>query len=500
MRLSGRTRHARDRRTPRGLAYTRRVSPALRAVRRSLRASAVFFASWLVLAGAVPGAGPQRAHAAGRSELPVRALSVREVLGLAPDKIRALTPADRAELRARIAQAARTQPDATQFLSSPGLDSPKDPVLAQLRAIVAQDRERQQRRQEPLLTGVLISKRIQQFAHADLFDAQPPATGKKTELTVPPSLRLREARSQPLRALVEHAATFDPAKYSPLTLVPAPGMPLLLIFARDEHMLYVNPVLLELMADQPVVEQPSDLRTHLPDGGTFPPPDLYTSRDDGTKPGPGETGGGGSAPEASSGGACGGCLSPWNDLCSSWSRSCQRCDRDCTDCSKQNAACTRACNESCERGCGSCGESCTRGCSSSCKSWGKSCEDCNQTCSSCNSSYGQCSKDCGACNSQCGQCSNDCNRCNSQCGQCGNECNQCNSQCNQCGNQCNQCNGQCNQCQVGVAALPMPPGPVPEPSDRVRAALGVRGGIAFMLPPLLFLFWRRRLRAKASPA
>ena len=199
---------------------------------------------------------------------------------------------------------------------------------------------------------------------------------------------------------------------------------------------------------------------------------------------------------------CGSCgrqaCRPFGDSCSE--STAKSCTETCNDC---NAECNKSCLGSCSQ--------LQRDCNGNCRSAGGACTSCSKSCSSCNrdcnSSCGQCNNDCSQCNSDCNQCNSDCNRCNSDCNQCNSDCNQCNSGCNDCNSSgCNDCNGSgcndpgCNnQCSAvpgggGYPRFPSPPGPADPPPPLARMLVGARGAVSLLLPPILFLWWRRRLR------
>lgn len=373
---------------------------------------------------------------------PIAALSVREVLALPPDKVHALPQAARTELRSRLDLAARSQRGG-EPVKLPPVPGSYAPLMGQLRGVLALDQKRQQQNQPPIVVGALLGPLLRPLPCGGLFDGAPSRPGLvDASVGVPPGLGLDPPAARALRLLLSRAAAGSPELLTGASVLPMPGMPAAVLLAKSDRTVYVNPVVLELLRDEPSAALPAtDLRTPLPDGTHFPPPDLYREPE--------------GVPGSSRGPACAsagcGCLEPWNQLCADSSRSCQRCDRDCT----------------------------------------RSCASCSQ-----------CSSDCGQCSSDCNRCSSDCNRCSSDCNRCSSDCNQCNRQCSQCGSQCNQCNGPCNQCRVGAGsllALPMPPGPAPEPGAGIRFLLGARGSVAFMLPPILFLWWRRRLSRRTPP-
>ena len=75
-------------------------------------------------------------------------------------------------------------------------------------------------------------------------------------------------------------------------------------------------------------------------------------------------------------------------------------------------------------------------------------------------------------------------------------CNDCNGGgCNDCNG--SGCNGQCSAAEVRgrYPRFPTPPGPGAPTPPLARMLVGARATVAFMLPPILFLWWRRRLHA-----
>jgi hypothetical protein len=227
------------------------------------------------------------------------------------------------------------------------------------------------------------------------------------------------------------------------------------------------------------------------------------------------------------GGDCG-CSAGWAEACGHFGRqSCQPFGEHCGD--KVGQLCTESCSDclsECNKGCSDCNRECSRSCKSTsnlCNSCNQGCQgfssQCNSGCADCSRSCNQCNSECNQCGSSCNQCNNDCSRCSSDCNQCNNDCNQCNSDCNQCNSGCNDCNGGgCNDCNGGncngqcsvvevrgrYPQFPIPPGPAAPPSRLARLLVGARGTVGFVLPPLLFLWWRRRLHAarrqRAEPA
>ena len=64
-----------------------------------------------------------------------------------------------------------------------------------------------------------------------------------------------------------------------------------------------------------------------------------------------------------------------------------------------------------------------------------------------------------------------------------------------------RCNSHALAGPVGCyPRFPTPPGPAAEPPPLARTLTGARGGVMFVLPPLLFLWWRRRLRGGRGAA
>lgn len=206
-----------------------------------------------------------------------------------------------------------------------------------------------------------------------------------------------------------------------------------------------------------------------------------------------------------------GCGSCGRQACRPFGESCSEstaksCTESCNDC---NAECDKSCTGSCSQ--------LQRDCNSNCRSAGGACTSCSKSCSSCNrdcnTSCSQCGSDCNQCNNDCSNCNRDCNQCNSDCNQCNSNCNQCNSDCNQCNSGCNDCNsGGCNDCNgsgcndpgcnnqcstvpggSGYPRFPAPPGPADPPPPLARMLVGARGAVSLLLPPILFLWWRRRL-------
>ena len=190
----------------------------------------------------------------------------------------------------------------------------------------------------------------------------------------------------------------------------------------------------------------------------------------------------------------------------------QGCATSCGECGQKaceplGESCSNKVGQSCTESCSDCNGECSKGCGGSCtqaqRDCGESCSSLGSLCTSCNrgcgQNCGQCNSSCSQCNNDCSQCSSDCNQCNSDCASCSNQCNQCNGDCANCGNQCNgsSCGNQCSVSELAgrYPRFPMPPGPAEPPSPLARLLVGARGTLAFCLPPILFLWWRRRLYA-----
>jgi hypothetical protein len=537
----------------------------------------------LVLAGAT------LSHAKGP---PAKALSVRELLALAPQAVAELADADRSAARAQLtvalaAQASALPPPQVMPASARLPPEVQLPLTPGVQRLLALDLARRSRKQDPLLVAMLLDSAVKPQAMPDLLDLERPASAASASLILPADLLPRDA--EVLRRLCEHAAAIWPSLFDHATVRLLAGVPFAVVLSMPERVIYVNPVLLALVtpprsASDGAAALPLDLEreltyrsvadcaaklqagcraclagdaarcTALRDTfsglqcdalggdskhalelciahalrlpsvaacvtqadpsclGSAPAascrdrvdlcianPDAGAARPDGT-----DSGGGALCTDCTCA-ACTACQGQCADSCGQTSRELSRpCGESCADktgqvCTESCHDCNRSCQSSCEQldrdfGCSKIGANCSQ-CSRDCANCNRQCNQCN---GDCNRQCNQCNSNCAGCGSQCNQCGNDCNQCGSECNQCGNDCNQCGNECNQCNSQCNQCNGQCS---VPAASgryprFPVPPGPAEPPPPLGRVLSGMRGGVMMALPPILFLWWRRRLHAE----
>lgn len=555
-------------------------------------------AVWLVLCGLLlPRAGQG-------SPPPAQALAPRELLALSPQAVSALPAAAATAARERLARALADQAKAglRPLLLPAGSRLPPAvqlPLTPALQRVLALDLQRRAQRQEPVLVGVLLKDALKPLAAAELLAPPGSPAAASAGLRLPAELTPRDAAA--LRQLCERAAEQWPTLLDHATVRLVAGVPFAALLSQPESVIYVNPVVLALLAAQAPDDAPASAEPLPIDGertltyrsisdcaykvqgrcraclagdaaecaavratlgsvtcreALATPTKLKdlcleqavhldsvaecVTRADAAcsasansehcvavvdaciaAPAAAARADGGSDDRDPAGPGCPdcGCSAGWAAACGHFGRqSCQPFGEQCGD--KAGQACSESCSDctsECNKSCSECNRDCTRSCRSTgnlCSSCGQGCQgfssQCNSGCADCSRSCNQCNSDCNQCGSSCNQCSSDCSRCSSDCNQCSSDCNQCSSDCNQCSSGCNDCNsGGCNDCngsgcngQCSAAEVrgryprfPTPPGPGAPPPPLARMLVGARGTVAFMLPPILFLWWRRRLHA-----
>ncbi len=564
----------------------------------------------IVVPGVLPGAlllaGLLLLPRAGQgSAPPAQVLTPRELLALSPQAVSALSDVAATAARERLGRALFEQAAAglRPLLLPAGSRLPPAvqlPLTPALQRVLALDLQRRAQRQEPVLVGVLLKDALKPLAATELL--VPPGTPDKSSagLRLPAELTPRDAAV--LRQLCERAAEQWPTLLDHATVRLTAGVPFAVLLSQPESVIYVNPVVLALVAALALDDEPAGAAVPLPIDGertltyrsladcaykvkarcraclagdaaecaavratlgtvscgvaVLAPITLkdlclegalrldsvahcVTKADAACKasansehcvavvdaciaaPASAARADGGSddGDDGDAGGpGCNdcGCSAGWAEACGHFGR------QTCGD--NAGPACTESCSDctgECNKGCNQCNRDCTRSCRSAsnlCSSCGQGCQgfssQCNSGCADCSRSCNQCNSDCNQCGTSCNQCSNDCSRCSSDCNQCSSDCNQCSSDCNQCNSGCNDCSGQCNgggcndcngsgcngQCSTvevrgRYPRFPTPDGPAAPPSPLARMLVGARGAVAFMLPPILFLWWRRRLHA-----
>lgn len=562
-----------------------------------------------VLLGAVWLAGLLLPRLGQASPPPAQVLTPRELLALSPQAVSALPAAVAVVARERLARALSDQAQAglRPLLLPAGSRLPPAvqlPLTPALQRVLALDLQRRAQRQDPVLVGVLLKDALKPLAAAQLL--APPTTPAEASagLRLPAELTPRDAAV--LRQLCERAAAQWPTLLDRATVRLVAGVPFAALLSQPESVIYINPVVLALVAELAIDETPASATFPLPIDGertltyrssadcaykvqarcraclagdaaecaavratlgsvtcrealaaptklkglclesalrldsvaacvTKADAACTASADSEhcvavvdaciAAPASAARADGGSDDRDTGGPGCNdcGCSAGWAEACGHFGRqTCQPFGEHCGD--KAGQACTESCSDctgECGKSCSECNRDCTRSCRSAgnlCSSCGQGCQgfssQCNSGCADCSRSCNQCNSDCNQCGTSCNQCSNDCSRCSSDCNQCSSDCNQCNSDCNQCNSGCNDCSGQCNsggcndcngsgcngQCSAAEVygrypRFPTPPGPAAPPPPLARMLVGARGTVAFMLPPILFLWWRRRLHA-----
>ena len=549
---------------------------------------ALFVALGLVLGGLLlPRAGQGSAP-------PAQVLAPRELLALSPQAVSALSAGATIAARERLARALFEQAQARlrPLLLPAGSRLPPAvqlPLTPALQRVLALDLQRRAQRQEPVLVGVLLKDALKPLAAAQLLSPPGSPDESSAHLRLPAELTARDAAV--LRQLCERAAAQWPTLLDRATVRLVAGVPFAALLSQPESVIYINPVVLALVAAQAPDDEPASTAPLPIDGertltyrssadcaykvqgrcraclagdaaecaavratlGSVTCRDALaapaklkglcleqalhldsvahcvTKADAAcaasadsehcvavvdaciAAPASAARADGGSDDRDAGGPGCNdcGCSAGWAEACGHFGRqTCgdnadPACSESCSDCIGEcNKGCSE-CNRDCTRSCSSCGQGC-QGFSSQCNS---GCADCSRSCNQCNSDCNQCGTSCNQCSNDCSRCSSDCNQCSTDCNQCSSDCNQCNSGCNDCSGQCNGggcndcngsgCNGQCSAVEVRgrYPRFPTPDGPAAPPPPLARMLVGARATVAFMLPPILFLWWRRRLHA-----
>lgn len=440
----------------------------------------------------------------------LRALAARDILQLPMTTVRSLSDADKTALRLRLdeARAAQLRFETLVLPRATALAPRARAALPETAArVVALDLVRRRSGQPPIVYGLRRSDQLGlPPTLASLFQARvlkaSPGPGPRPPLLLPDAyINLGD----PIARLVAPVLVGNNSPAAVRVEV-LPSVPFGMILDVDSRVIYLSAVLLELaLADEATAAPPgrelssrSDLGA--PAGGEPGDDDEDDggARRDGSDRSAGDEGGRGARRRDDRSAPC-----IVGTLCIACSREsckdcgcqrelnsfCDRCDRWNRDCAQCNSGCTR-CNEDCSSGCTKCNSDCTKSCTR-CNS------DCTKSCSSCNSGCSQCGNDCNRCSNDCNNCNSECSRCSSDCSRCGNECNSCNSECSRCNSDCSRCGGGCNQCQL---ARPLMPPPLPEPRGAALWARATRDSVLLVMPPLVFLFLRRRLQRRRAPS
>lgn len=449
-------------------------------MRRSLAALALLLAAGC----AEPPGGPP----------PLALLSAREILALSPRALAKISPADRASLRARLDQAMVGQAaEPASHPRDPGA-VPAAPVVAMaqpapVRLALALDLDRREAGNKPLLAASLEGADLRPLPLASLYLAR--GSGKDAfdfTLELAPGHAL-SLSAEALESLGE-ALSAIAVKGESITVEIAPSAPFGLLYARDEHRAYLNPIVLELRdtaQDRSFAEHEVDSHIWtrvcsnsgaearcLEDALTLRTVERCVSRlDPRCLPTPG------GLPLAA--------LIAATPTCGFTIQAClvePIVDSPCaiagpcgTPCSisgaQSGSACGRGAGQACGATCTACGitASCDRVCMDLCR------EPCGTRCASgCEQQGADCGADCG---------SGATRSCTKSCGEAGTS------------------HGGVLTEAVDEVHHPLPPPPPLDarrpPPLRAIAVTGARDGLAFVLPPVIF-FWIRRRLARGRPA
>ena len=457
-------------------------------------------AVWLALCGLLlPRVGQG-------SPAPAQALTPRELLALSPQAVSALPAAAATAARERLARALADQARAglRPLLLPAGSRLPPAvqlPLTPALQRVLALDLQRRAQRQEPVLVGVILKDALKPLAAAQLLAPPEAPDPASASLRLPAELTPRDAAV--LRQLCERAAEQWPTLLDEATVRLVAGVPFAALLSQPESVIYVNPVVLALVAAQAPAAEPDGPAAPLPIDGERTL--TYRSIGDCAYKVQGRCRAclAGDAAECAAVRATLGslacrealaaparlkglcleravhldsvadCVTKADASCTASADS-ERCvavvdaciaapatagradggsdDHDdggpvCTDCGC-TAGWAAACGHFGRQSCQPFGEHCADKVGQACT---ESCSDCTSECNkSCNECNRDCSRSCRSTGNLCSSCGKDCqgfsSQCNSGCADCSRSCNQCSSDCNQCGNSCNQCSSDCSRC------------------------------------------------------